>query len=99
MFTRQICIKTPTGMLCSASPIVECGKAQPSAASDPYAHLAETTGSKDDPKVFLAEVTKIVESRKGILAGKGDGVLKAIKLLLHPEVKADKPFVMTGIAL
>jgi len=98
-FTGQICIKTPTGLLCSASPIVECGKAQPSAASDPYAKLVETTDSKDDPEVFVAEVKKIVGSRTGILAGKGDGVLKAIKLLLHPEVKADKPFVMTGIAL
>ena len=96
-FTGQICIKTPSGLLCSASPIVQCGQAQPSAPSDPYAKLAVPTGSPDDPAVFLEEVKKVVESRADILAGKGDGVLRAIKLLLHQDVKNNEPFVITAL--
>jgi hypothetical protein len=96
-FTGQICIKTPSGMLCSASPIVECGRPQPSKPSDPYRHLARIAGDPDDPKVFLEEVTKIVESRPDILVGKGDGVLRVIQLLLHPDVKNNEPFVITAL--
>ena len=96
-FTGQICIKTPSGLLCSASPIVQCGRAQPAAPSDPYTKLAVPTGSPDDPAVFLEEVKKVVESRADILAGKGDGVLRAIKLLLHEDVKNNEPFVITAL--
>ena len=96
-FTGQICIKTPTGLLCSASPIVQCGRAQPSATSDPYAHLASIAADPDDPAVFLEEVKKIVDSRADILVGKGDGALRVIKLLLHPDVKNNEPFVITAL--
>jgi hypothetical protein len=96
-FTGQICIKTPSGMLCSASPIVQCGTAGPSTPSDPYAHLATTSASPDDPDVFIAEVTKIVKSRADILLGKGNGALRVIQLLLHPDVKNNEPFVITAL--
>ena len=96
-FTGQICIKTPSGMLCSASPIVQCGTAGPSTPSDPYAHLVGTSFDPDDPDAFIEEVTKIVKSRSGILLGKGNGALRVIQLLLHPDVKNNEPFVITAL--
>ncbi len=42
--------------------------------------------------MFIAEVTKIVKSRADILLGKGNGALRVIQLLLHPDVKINEPF-------
>ncbi len=47
--------------------------------------------------MFIAEVTKIVKSRADILLGKGNGVLRVIQLLLHPDVKNNEPFVITAL--
>jgi hypothetical protein len=96
-FNGQICVKTPTRILCSSSPIVECGREQGPIPADPYAHLPARSGDPDDPAVFLAEVEKVINSRSGILRGKGDGVLRTIMLLLHHEVAADQPFVVTAL--
>lgn len=96
-FNGQICVKTPTRMYCSASPITDCGNPGPPTPADPYESIPSHAGDLDDPVVFLQEVEKVLASRGDILKGKGKGTLAVLRLLLHQGVKADEPFVVTAL--
>ena len=48
-FSAQMCVKTPTKLYCSSSPIVEFGRAQTAKPADPYTGLSAPTGDPDDP--------------------------------------------------
>jgi hypothetical protein len=77
-FSGPICISDRSvsrprrKLLCSASPIVDCGSTEAPAPADPYTHVPARNGNPDDPAVFLAEVEKMIRSRSGILDGKGE---------------------------
>jgi len=89
----QICIKTPSGMQCSASPITQYGKEQ---FTDPYKEL-QLSGDRDDPGVLIKLLTAVVEHRRETLRGKGAAVLTTVELMLLDQVNANDPFVVLGL--
>jgi hypothetical protein len=91
--TGQICIKTPSGMSCSASPITEYGNAQ---FTDPYKKL-KLSGDRDDSGVLIKLLSAVIEHRKETLRGKGAAVLTTVELMLLDQVPADQPFVVLGL--
>jgi hypothetical protein len=89
----EICIKTPSGTQCSASPITQHGSKR---FTDPYRKL-RLLGDGDDAEVLVRLLTAVVEHRKDALRGKGAAVLTTVKLMLLAQVPADQPFVVLGL--
>jgi hypothetical protein len=97
---KEICIKTPSGMLCSASPITDCSCDR---NIDPYPE-APPPEKLDNPKALAAAILSAISKdergslRDGVsLEGKGAAVLTTVKLMLMKQVAANQAFVVLGL--
>lgn len=94
---REICIKTPQGTFCKASPIEGCGCGQP-AFKDPYEGVLLAEEGLDDKERLIDALTKVIKHDHVILDGKGAAVVAVVKLLLLRVVDAKSPFIITGLS-
>ena len=97
---QQICIKTPSGMWCSASAIT--AYSGPTAVtSDPYPRDTTANINLDRIEDLAREIeTQLLSAQVGgiSLDGKGEAVLKTVKLMLLADVKPNETFVVLGMA-
>ena len=99
----EICIKTPSGMYCSSSPIQDCGCGRQSGFRDPFEEVPETLGEDALPEAvarrqLLERLAALVErADPSELQSKANDVIRVVKLLLLREVKTAEPFVITAL--
>ena len=98
---REICIKTPSGMYCKASPIKDCSCERDAGFEDPFSEVPEGMRTADslvaDVESVLKSATRITDPEE--FAERLRVLATITRLVMLPEVRIKEPFLIMSLDL